>query len=230
MYKTAEDILRQVHRIYEGDIDYLEFADEETQLHFALLKDGIEEWINRFPEYREVFTDLASASDGDKITTTATVYNCPANFVRPANVVKIGSKYLDYIPPEKVALKLQENSGSEWFTITGSPGAYKLRINPAPSAGSTIDYDYWKTVTVPTLATSVIEVSRPFFVTSYILNKLFAEDDPGRAKEYDLKMDEEERLERVALAKSPSEPNQLKVNGAGFNDTGSSVSDIVSGQ
>lgn len=230
MNKTVDDILKQVHRIYEGDIDYLEFADDETQLQFSHLKDGIEEWIRRFPEYREVFADLTSASDGDKVTTTATIYNCPTNFVRPVNIVKIGEKYLNYVPPEKIALKLQENTGSEWFAITGRPGAYKLRINPAPSTGSTIAYDYWKSATVPTLATSVVEVSRPFFITSYILNKLFSEDDPAQAKEYKDKMNEEEQLERVALAKSPSEPNQFKVYGAGFGDTSSSVSDIATGQ
>ena len=229
MYKTVDDILKAVHREYEGDIDYLEFLDDETQYNFALLKDGIEEWISRFPEYREVFTDLTSASDGDKTTTTATSYNCPTNFVRPTNVIKIGTKYLNYIPPEKIALSNQENSGSEWFTITGRPGALKLRINPAPSSGSIIEYDYWKTATVPTLSTSAVEISRPNFVTSYILNKLFAEDDPVRAKEFKDKMDEEERLERVALAKSPSERNRITFSGAGMNDTSSSLVDINTG-
>lgn len=230
MAKTVDDILKKVHRTYEGDIDYLEFDDDETQLNFAYLKDGIEEWLNRFPEHREVFTNLTSASDGDKTTDGGSIYDCPTNFVRPTNTVKIGSKYLTYIPPEQIAQKLQENTSSEWFTITGSPGAYKLRINPAVAAGSTIEYDYWRTLTTPTLSTSVIEVSRPDFVTAYILNKLYSEDDPDEAKKYEAKMVEEERLERVALAKSPGTPNRLTVTGAGMNDTSSSVADIITDQ
>lgn len=230
MAKTVDDILNQVHRDYEGDTDYLEFADEETQLHFSYLKDGIEEWLDRFPEYREVFTDLTTATDGDKTTNGGSIYDCPTNFVRPANVVKVGSKYLTYIPPEKVALKLQDNSASEWFTITGSPGAYKLRINPAVASGSTIEYDYWRSITLPTLATSTIEVSRPSFITAYILNKLYAEDDPDRAEEYAYKMNEEERLERVALAKTPGISNKISIAGAGLTDTSSNVADIVTDQ
>lgn len=230
MSKTVDDILKQVHRTYEGDIDYLEFDDDETQLNLSYLKDGIEEWVDRFPEYREVFADLTSASDGDKTTDGGSIYDCPTNFVRPANTIKVGSKYLTYIPPEKIAQKLQENSSSEWFTITGSPGAYKLRINPAMDSGSTIAYDYWKTIAVPTLVTSVVEVSRPLFVIAYILNKLYSEDDADKAKEYEQKMTEEERLERVALAKSPGTPNVITVTGAGMNDTSSSVADIITDQ
>lgn len=229
MYKTVDEILKQVYRVYEGDVDYPEFAEDDTQINFGYLKDGIEEWFNRFPEYREVFTDLSSAIDGDKVTTSSTIYDCPSNFVRPANVVKIGEKTLSYIPPQNITLKLQENNASEWFTITGTPGAYKLRINPAPESGITISYDYWRSATIPTQASDVVEVSRPLFITSYILQKLFAEDDLIRAKEFSDKMNEEERLERVALAKSPSEPNRIKFTGAGFSDTSSIVSDIVTG-
>lgn len=230
MYKTVEDILHQVYRTYEGDVDYPEFTDEDTQYHFGLLLDGIDEWLNRFPEYRETFTSLNDAADGDKITTTATTYNCPTNFVRPANTVKVGDKHLTYIPPEQIGVKLQQNSGSEWFSIIGRPGAYKLRINPAPQSGLPIEYDYYRKIAYPTTAADPIEISRPLFLFNYIMSILVAEDDEQAAMKYVLAMNEQERLERVELAKTSGEPNQLAVAGAGFDDTSSSVANIVTDQ
>ncbi len=136
MAKTVDDILKQVHRIYEGDIDYLEFEDDETQLHFSYLLDALDEWLDRFPD---------------------------------------------------------------------------------------------DTVTTPADETDEVEVARPFFVTAYILNKLYSEDDTEKATEYALKMNEEERLERVARAKSDDAdtPNRLTVQGAGMTDLTLSEEDIT---
>lgn len=138
--KTVADILQQVYRTYEGDIDYPEFDDDETQYYFALLKDGIDEWLNRFPEYQETFTGYPS-TDSD-----------------------------------------------------------------------------------------VVEVTRPLFIVNYILNILVAEDDEEAAKKHVAAMNEQERLERVALGKNSDSPDQLETAGAGFEDTGSSVVDIVTGE
>jgi len=228
MFRTVDQLLQQVHREYEGDTDYLDFDDEETQLRVEYIKDSIREWVNRFPEYREVFTDLASASDGDTATASSvTIYDCPTDFSRPSNVVKIGSSYLSYIPPDKIGLELQANPNKAWFTITGTPGAYKLRINPAPSAIETIEYDYWKTATIPTTTTDVVEISRPMFCVYYTLWKIYKEDDPDQERKYKDLMTEEERLERIALAKNPGEPNVMGLHGSGFGITGSGSTDII---
>jgi hypothetical protein len=230
MERTVDQILQQIHREYEGDVDYLEFDDEETQLRVAYIKDSIREWINKFPEHREVFTSLSDAADGDTTTSNGvSIYDCPSNFVRPTNLVKIGSTYLSYIAPEEIAIKNQENSAQEWFTITGSPGAYKLRINPTPTGASTIEYDYWKSIAVPATTTDVVEISRPMFCVYYTLNKIYKEDDAVQEEKYKKLMEEEERLERVALAKTPGEPNRLIVGGAGFGDRSSTVSNILTG-
>lgn len=136
MPKTVEDILHQVHRIYDGDTDYLEFDDDDTQLNFGHLKDGIDEWLSRFP--------------------TATV-------------------------------------------------------------------------TIPTQASDEIDVARPFFLTAYILSKLYAEDDTDESKKYEIKMNEEERLERVAQAQDDESPAQIPFSGAGMSDTSLDEVDIITG-
>jgi hypothetical protein len=226
--RTVDQLLQQIHREYEGDTDYLEFEDEETQLRVEYVKDSIREWVNRFPEYREIFADLTSAADGTKTTSAGvTSYNCPTNFVRPSNVVKVGSKYLDYIALELIGLKNQENSAAEWFTITGRPGAYKVRINPAPTGSETIEYDYWKTITMPSTTTDTVEISRPMFCVYYTLWKIYKEDDPEQEEKYKNLMNEEERLERVALAKNPGSANTVKVQGSGFGVVGGGSTDIL---
>lgn len=229
--KTVDDLLKQIHVEYEGDTDFLDFEDEEVQLRVFHLKQGIREWIKRFPEYRETFTSLTDAANGDKTTTAGdNTCDCPTNFVRPANTIKVGSSYFTYISPQEVALKLQEDANSRWFTIIGRPGAYKIRLNPTPAGNEQIEYDYFKTVTIPTNTTSVVEISRPDFVAHYVLWKIFSEDDAEKAKQHFDAMDEEERLERVELAKTPGVPNTIKIQGAGFGDISSGLINITTGQ
>lgn len=85
-------------------------------------------------------------------------------------------------------------------------------------------------VTIPTTTTSVVEIPRPEFVVHYVLWKIFGEDDPDRAKEHFNAMGEEERRERVELAKTTDEPNKIKFYGAGFGDTSSTVVNILTDQ
>jgi hypothetical protein len=231
MKMTIDQALQSVHRQYEGDVDYLEFDDEETQLRVEYLKDGIKDWVEKFPERREQFYSLEDAVDGDKVTTGSdTVYDCPENFTRNAGTVKIGdSIYLSYIDPSQIEKKLQENPSEYWYTILGYPGAFQLRINPVQAASSAINYDYYGEITLPSTTTDLIPISRPLYAVYYTLNKIYKEDDAVQEEKYKRLMEEEERLERVALAKTPGEPNRIVVAGAGFGDKSSSVSNILTG-
>lgn len=208
----ALDVLKKVYHTYEGDTDYPEFADDDMQLYFAHLVDSVEEWMNRFPKYREMFAYLSDAVDGDKQTTAgAETIDAPSNFVRPANFIKVDGKKLEYIPPEK--MELHDGTLEEWFSIIGMPGAYKIVIHPTPGSVVNVSYPYYKTLTKPTTENSTIEVSRPFFCLYYILNKLYLDDAQNKdlAKMYEDKMDEQERLERVSLAMTPTgTPNQAR--------------------
>lgn len=209
---TALDILQQVYRTYEGDVDYPDFKDEDMQLFFAHLQDSIDEWVDRFPRYREMFDYLENSADGDKQTTAGvSTYDAPSNFVRPANFIKVGGRKLTYIPPEK--MELHDGSMEEWFSVIGRPGSYKIVISPTPGSNLPIDYQYYKTLSKPTDENSVIEVSRPAFCRYYILNKLYLDDSQNKdlAAMYEGKMDKEEGLERMQLATTPTgTPNQAK--------------------
>lgn len=229
---TVQQGLEKIHRSYEGDIDYLDFNDDESKLRLAHLQDGIRDWIGeKFPEKREAFSDLTSAADGDKVTTPATTYSCPTNFIRPAGKVKIGdSIFLTYIDPSEIAKRLEEGSTDPWYSITGSPGAFKLRINPAQTAGLAINYDYYGEVTIPTLASHLIAISRPLYAVYYALWMMFQEDDEVQSQKYKSLMDEQERLERIELAKTPGTRNRIFPSGAGFGDISSTVEDITTGQ
>jgi hypothetical protein len=232
MTLTVDQALQKIHREYEGDVDYLDFDDEETQLRVEYLKDGIKDWVDKFPKYREAFYSLEDAADGDKVTTGSdTDYDCPSNFIRPAGRVKIGdSIYLYYIDPSEMAGKLAQNSATPWYTVLGSPGALKIRINPVQGAGSAINYDFRGEVTLPANTTSRIPISRPLYPVYYTLWKIYKEDDPDQEKKYKDLMDEEVRLEKVALAETPGQPNRLSIGGAGMNDRSSSVANITTGQ
>jgi len=214
---TVDQALKQIHREYEGDINYPDFNDDETQLRVGYLKDSIREWGDRFPKFRELFALLSDAPDGTKQTSAGvTKYSCPTNFIRPSTWVKIGDKRLSYVPPEDMEKKLAANVSDEWFSVIGSPSKYKIVINPAPSGTSTIEYPYWRIPTQPALTTDILEISRPLFCIYYVLSKLFRDDDPDRAKEFENKMDDQERKERVALVQTPGQSNRVNTPGYGF--------------
>lgn len=207
---TALDIVQLVYRNYEGDTDYPDFEDDDMQLYFAHLQDSVDEWVNRFPRYREMFAYLSDAVDGDKVTTPGEeTIDAPANFVRPANYIRVGDKKLEYLPPEKMGLF--DGSMDEWFSVIGMPGAYKIVIHPTPASAQAVSYPYYKRLTKPTGQNSIVEVSRPFFCFYYIMNKLYLDDAQNKdlAAMYEDKMKEQERLERVQLAMTPTgTPNQ----------------------
>lgn len=228
----AIEILENVWRIYEGDTDYPEFGDDDMQLYFAHLQDAIEEWMNRFPMYRESYAKLADQLSGDKMTSAGvTVYDAPANFVRPANFIKVGDRRLEYIPPQSIALEKTDNPGSNWFSITGHPGAFKIVISFTPGSSMPIEYDYYKTLLVPEESTDLVEVSRPKFCVYYILSQLYLDDEFNKdlVPYYERKMDKEERRARVDLVMNPAgTPNRM--NDAGFKRYGSGFGRLARGR
>lgn len=228
---TVQEALEMVYRKYEGDTDYPEFIEDDMQLFFGLLKDSLIDWADKFPEARESFKELTDSSTGDKQTTSGNkTIDAPTNFIRPANKIYVGDKKLEYLPPQKMSLFPTD----EWFSVIGKPGAYKIVLNPTPTTILPVDYSYYGTLSVPTGETDVIDISRPLYCVFYILNSLYLDDPTNKdlASMYETKMKEEIRLEKVALAKTPTgTPNRVSGlsylrNGAGFGRLASELEGI----
>ena len=217
---TVIEALQQIYRTYEGDNDYPDFADSDMQLYFDHLKDALKAWVRKFPQYREVFDYLENAVDGDKVTTPGqTTISAPSNFVKPATFITVGSRNLNYVPPQKMAQKDSEDPTSEYFSIIGFPGAFKIVIHPTPSVIETVNYPYYRTIDEPTGETSQLEISRPYYCIAYTLSKLYLDDpdNKGLVALYRDEMNEEEYQERLELAKVPAGQSNRRGNDSQSN-------------
>lgn len=207
MSQTVLQILGKVWRRYEGDADIPEFEDDDMQLFFGYLLDSLEEWVERFPQLRELFDSLHAQPDGDKTTTPGSkTLATPINFVKPANFIYIGDKKLTYVPPQKMKVFESNNDMSDWFSITGYQGAYRIVLSFTPGSSMAVSYDYYKTITMPTQGSDIVEISRPNFCVYYILSQLYLDDEFNKdlVPLYERKMDEQERRDRLALARKPA--------------------------
>lgn len=207
MPKTVLQILEKAWRRYEGDVDAPDFDDDDMQLFFAYLLDSLEEWMDRFPQFRELFDSLTAQSTGDKTTTPGSkLLTTPTNFVKPANFIMVGEKKLEYISPERMAISQSENDNSDWFSITGFPGSFKIVLSFTPDAVMPVSYDYYRTLNMPTEENDVVEISRPNFCAYYILSQLYLDDEFNKdlVPLYESKMNEEERRARLSLVMKPA--------------------------
>lgn len=174
---TEERLQEIIHRLYEGSTDYPDTTSDDYLLRRGYINDSVNEWAlnSGNVRWRELFTTLADASDGDEVTTTATQYDCPTNFMFMSSRLEIGGAYYTFSSNDEVANR-QDRGESRFFWITGSPNAYKLNISEAVDAGGTISYSYYKQPTLATATTTVLEMSRPYFAVYFTLSKLYEQD------------------------------------------------------
>lgn len=176
---TLDQILQSVHRIYESNTDYPSSGEEDYTLRTGYVNDAIRIWgETEEVEWNTLYTDLATAADGDKTTTVSdTTYDMPTNFIKISSLVKIDGTYYTYRRPDEVMVEVKNNSSSKFYYITGSPGSYVLNVNPAPtSTGLTIAYNYYKTPTIVSATTDVPEMSKPMYCVYYCLSRLYEAD------------------------------------------------------
>lgn len=143
------------------------------------------EAVNRWAFYdntywKELFTTLQVEEDGDlQISTGQTDYETPANFQEAGGFVKVlddnGNTVQTYpiIEPQEAQFR---GDNSTYCYFTGSPGAYVLNLNPAPTSnfdGYDIDYVYYKQPTLFTTGTDVTEMADPYFIVHRMLYNQF---------------------------------------------------------
>lgn len=179
MYQESE-IQQIVHRLYEGSTDYPTSTESDYLLRRGYMNDAIRAWaFERSIKWRELYTNLSDASDGDKTTTSGdSILDAPTDFIEISSFLKIGDLYYTYMPNDKVLNALKQDSSKRFFYITGNgSGGYKINVNPAiTSTGDTITYSYYKLPTLITATTDKPEMSKPYFCVYYTLARLHEQD------------------------------------------------------
>ncbi len=181
----VDNILQATHRNYQGDVSYPLLGDDDYSLRFGFLGDSIYSWSSRGSEenieWKELFTNLTVATDGDKTAIVAdTTYSAPTDFDHLTSRVSISNgtqavAYYDIISPDQVMSNTQNDSGGSWCYVTGNEKTGYIINIPNPVAG-TIEYNYYKTPYIPTLGTHKPEMRRPYYIVHDLLSKLFELD------------------------------------------------------
>jgi hypothetical protein len=187
---TEQQILNAVYALYEGDTENWETTSDEYLAGRVYCNVAINRWERlEGIRWRDLFTTLSAAADGDKTLTAGDYdYDCPSDFRFVAGGVRTidtsgNSTYFNVIPPEKVA-QMDDTSGN-WCYFTGSvKDGFILHFNPdlTLSTGHTIAYEYYKSATTFTETTSVSEMSDPYFIVYFVLSRFFENDgEDGKA-------------------------------------------------
>jgi hypothetical protein len=226
---TITSILNQVHEVYEGSTDYPVAGEDDFDLRLALLVGGIRQWADEPVNWRELYTTLSDQGSGTgtgtKVTTAGTTsYATPTNFVRPSSYVKVGDAYYGFSRLDTTTNTQRLDANSPYFTISGTPQAYKIGINPAPAESDlTIAYPYYREPTIPTLGTQTPEVPRPLYLVYHVLARLYEQDNRNDLVSfYESKQDEQRQLMVVENLKKPADhPNTIpdignRLYGSGF--------------
>ena len=191
--QTITELLNRIHILLEKDVDFPISGDEEYLVRFELIKDAVQVWEKddgNGTKWKELFTSLSSASDGDKTTTANdSTYDCPANLVEIIGYVKIGTgnNTIYYKKIEPYQVKEYQDNRIDCYYVTGNKkDGFDLHlVNTIPSEdGLTIDYDYYKTSTLPTAGTDVLEMDDDQFAVYWALAELVKDEDPSLSSQY----------------------------------------------
>lgn len=189
---TDQELVNITYRRFEGNTDYPESTEEDYLLIRGALNDAIEVWGGRAKvestKWRELFTELSTATDGDKLTVASqSTYDCPTDFQEMSSFVQVtdtdgGSLYYPFVDADDVMKILKEDASERFYYIIGSEGAYQIVLNPVPTiANYTINYSYYKKASLLTTTTSTIEMSRPYFAIYFALSVLNEDERPDLA-------------------------------------------------
>jgi len=199
---TESEIIDQIYSLYEGDVDDWETTSDEYLTVRRYLNAGVNRW--RYYEktrWKELFTNLTDASDGDKTTVASTFeYDCPSDFIEPTSYVKIGTKVFQIKTPAQGTTLIADGNTDAWCYFYGNPkDGYKLYVNPnyTLDAGLTITYSYYRTPTEFTTTDSVTEMTDPYFLIYYVLYRLYKNDSEAFNDEF---TNAEARLEQMRVS------------------------------
>lgn len=200
MALTENQILDIVYALYEGDDDGWETTSDEYLAGRKYCNAAINRWEHYDnTEWRDLFSTLTAAADGDKTTTAGDYsYDCPTNMVRPASWVRTGEQFWEVIPPEKVPQ--YTDTKAYWCYFTGNvKDGFDLNFNPEINltTGTTIYYEYYKAATTFDDASDTTEMPDPYFIVYFVLARFLKNDGEDNSEEL---QEADDRLETMRVA------------------------------
>lgn len=173
---TENNIIDNAFYLLEKDSDVWATSDSEYLTARGFLNMGMNRWSNyENTTWRELWTDLESATTGqDTVSSAVFTYDCPTDFVRPGGYVTTtssdgGVTFWKVLQPEEVGKHANDDADFVYFKGNNRTG-FDLKFNPnsTPTAGSTIDYPYYKTPTTSSATSTVLEIGDPNFLSYFI--------------------------------------------------------------
>jgi hypothetical protein len=195
---TEEQIIDVVYALYETDDTGWASTSDEYLAARKYCNVAINRWEHYDnTEWRELWTKLTDAADGDKTTDGTNQYDCPTNFVRPGSWVRVGTTFYTVITPEKVAKYANSQDKFCYFSGNSSAG-FKLNFNAnlSMSTGDTIYYEYYKSATTFTATTSKTEMADPYFIVYFVLARFIKNDGEDNMEEI---RESDEKLEQMRV-------------------------------
>lgn len=186
---TLQEYQDQLHALYQGDADTPTSTDDEWAHRLSLLKTGIGVWnAEKGVLWNELWKQLSDAgvgagtgdktvNAGDLVYATPTDFRFPGTFVRTTDSAG-NNTYWEVISQQKAQLYLGAGLKACYFT-GNTKDSFNLNFLTQPTAGHTINYPYYKTPYIPTVAASVIEMSDPYFAIYFSLSKMHEIDGEG---------------------------------------------------
>jgi len=211
---TEEQIIDIVYSLYETDTTGWDTTSEEYLAARNYCNIAIARWeAYDNTTWRELWTTLTAAADGDKTLTAVDYsYDCPTNFRRPGSWVRTGStpQYWEVIAPEDRGKYDGVSAYVCWFTGNRKDG-FDLNFNPelTLTTGDTIYYEYYKTATTFTATSSTTEMADPYFIVYYVLYRFLKNDGEDYADEANQSEDLLENMRVANMSGFQSIPNRI---------------------
>lgn len=175
---TLSDAITYLNTLFESDSSAPTSGEEDYTVWTSLLNAGINIWENEEGIlWKELFSKLSDAADGDKTTVASTYsYDCPTLFQFPASAyvwLGTGNQKVSYEVITQERAQLLENNQDRWcyFLMDKTP---TLEFNPnlTIDADQTISYNYYKFASKLTTGTDTFDMADPFFAIYYALSEL----------------------------------------------------------
>ena len=182
---TENSIINNTFYLLEKDSDVWAATDSEYLTARGFLNMGVQRW-EKYDNttWNELWTDLTSASGGDKSVSSAVfTYDTPTDFVRPGGYVTTtssdgGVTFWKVLKTNEVG-NYADNT-DDWVYFKGNKNTgLTLKFNPksTPTTGSTINYSYYKSATQSSATSTVLEPSDPNYLSYFIASHMSESSD-----------------------------------------------------